>query len=125
MEFVQGTGADSERLWGRDLRLLVVDGEEFIRGVIRERMESEGFFVDEAQDGRQALAQLGKGGYSVLLTDIRMPEMDGIALLQEVSRKFPDMARIVMTAYAELDTAVAAMKNGAFDYLLKPFRLDG
>jgi len=124
MKFVQGIGADSEGLWGRDLRLLVVDDEEFIRGVIRERMEIEGFFVDEAQDGRQALAKLGKGGYSVLLTDIRMPEMDGIALLQEVSRRFPDMARIVMTAYAELDTAVAAMKNGAFDYILKPFRFD-
>ncbi|MGZ8428299.1 MAG: HD-GYP domain-containing protein [Candidatus Deferrimicrobiaceae bacterium] len=124
MKFVQGIGADSERLWGRDLRLLVVDDEEFIRTVIRERMEIEGFFVDEAQDGRQALAKLGMGGYSVLLTDIRMPEMDGIALLQEASRRFPDMARIVMTAYAELDTAVAAMKNGAFDYILKPFSFD-
>jgi len=124
MKFVQGIGADSERLWGRDLRLLVVDDEEFIRGVIRERMEIEGFFVDEAQDGRQALAKLGMGGFTVLLTDIRMPEMDGIALLQEVSRRFPDMARIVMTAYAEFDTAVAAMKNGAFDYILKPFSFD-
>lgn len=124
MKSVQGAVADPERLWGRDLRLLVVDDEEFIRTVIRERMEIEGFLVDEAQDGRQALAKLGMGGYSILLTDIRMPEMDGIALLQEASRRFPDTARIVMTAYAELETAVAAMKNGAFDYILKPFSFD-
>src|SRR4030043_1804519 len=64
------------------------------------------------------------GGYSVLLTDIRVPEMDGIALLQEASRRFPDTARGGMAAYADPATAVAAIKNGAFDYILKPFSFD-
>src|SRR3972149_10644230 len=124
MGFPKSSLAESERSWGRDVRLLVVDDEEFIRAIIRERMEIEGFSVDEAQNGRQALAKLGTGDYSVLLTDIRMPEMDGITLLREASHRFPDTAWIVMTAYAELETAVAAMKHGAFDYILKPFSFD-
>jgi len=115
---------EPEAPWGKDVRLLVVDDEEFIRSIIRERMEIEGFSVDEAQNGLQALAMLREGDYSVLLTDIRMPEMDGVALLREASRLFPDTARIVMTANAELETAVAALKNGAYDYILKPFSLD-
>ena len=114
---VAGTGT-------KDVRLLVVDDEEIIRSIIRERMEMEGFSVDEAQNGNHALAKLGAGSYSILLTDIRMPEMDGIALLREVSHRFPEMARIVMTAHAELETAVAALKNGAYDYILKPFSFD-
>ena len=124
MEFPKSPLAESEGSWGRGVRLLVVDDEEFIRAIIRERMEIEGFSVDEAQNGRQALAKLGTGDYSVLLTDIRMPEMDGITLLREASHRFPDTAWIVMTAYAELETAVAAMKHGAFDCILKPFSFD-
>lgn len=109
---------------GKDVRLLVVDDEKFIRSNIRERMEIEGFSVDEAQNGLHALAMLRDGDYSVLLTDIRMQEMDGVALLREASRLFPDTARIVMTAHAELETAVATLKNGAYDYILKPFSFD-
>lgn len=117
---IAGTGTS----WAKDVRLLVVDDEEFIRSIIRERLEIEGISVDEAQNGNHALAKLDTGSYSVLLTDIRMPEMDGVALLQEVSHRFPEMARIVMTAHAELETAIAALKNGAFDYILKPFSFD-
>lgn len=116
--------ANSDRSWGKDISLLIVDDEEFIRTIIRERLEIEGFSVDEAENGRQALKKLGTGSYSILLTDIRMPEMDGITLLREASRRHPDTARIVMTAYADLDTAVAALKNGALDYILKPFSFD-
>ncbi len=117
---IAGTGTS----WCKDVRVLVVDDEEFIRSIIRERLEIEGFSVDEAQNGNDALAKLGTGSYSILLTDIQMPEMDGITLLREVSRRFPEMARIVMTAHAELETAVAALKNGAYDYILKPFSFD-
>ncbi len=113
-----------DRPWGKGISLLVVDDEEFIRSIIRERLEIEGFSVDEAENGKQALGKLDTTSYSILLTDIRMPEMDGIALIQETSRKSPDTARIVMTAYADLETAVAALKNGALDYILKPFSFD-
>lgn len=124
MESRKDTLAKNEGAWGKDISLLIVDDEEFIRAIIRERLEIEGFSVDEAGDGRQALKKLGTGSYSIMLTDIRMPEMDGIALLQEASRRYPDTARIVMTAYADLETAVAALKNGALDYILKPFSFD-
>jgi putative two-component system response regulator len=116
--------AESGTPWGKDVRVLVVDDEEFIRSIIRERLEIEGFSVDEAQNGNQALSRLGECSYSILLTDLRMPEMDGVALLREVSHRFPEMSRIVMTAHAELETAVAALKNGACDYILKPFSFD-
>ena len=106
------------------MRLLVVDDDEFIRAVIRERLKIEGFSVDEAQNGKEALARLDKEDYSILLTDLRMPEMDGISLLQEVYCRFPDTARIVMTAHGQLETAVTALKTGAFDYILKPLNFD-
>ena len=105
-------------------RLLVVDDEEFIRLLVRERLEVAGFLVDEACNGEEALSRMSSRSYSVLLTDIRMPVMDGIALLREASARHPDTARIVMTAYAELATAVASLKAGAFDYLIKPFSFE-
>ena len=109
---------------GYGVKVLVVDDEASIRTIIRERLEIAGFTVEEAPDGRTALEKIGYGAYSVLLTDIRMPEMDGIALLREATRRSPDTAGIVMTAFAELDTAVAALKIGAFDYITKPFNFD-
>lgn len=92
MEFPKDIDGEPAQSWGRDVRLLVVDDEEFLRAVIRKRLEIEGFSVGEAQSGKEALAKLGKEDYSILLTDIRMPEMDGIVLLREVSRRFPDTA---------------------------------
>ena len=104
--------------------ILVVDDEEFIRTLVRERLELSGYSIGEASNGKDALAKLSAERYSVLLTDIRMPEMDGIALLKESASRYPDTAGIVMSAYAELDTAVAALKIGACDYITKPFNFD-
>ncbi len=105
-------------------RILVVDDEDFIRMLIRERLEMSGYVVDEACNGKAALEELQKNSYSVMLTDIRMPEMDGISLLRETAFRCPEMAGIVMSAYAELDTAVTALKMGACDYITKPFNFD-
>jgi putative two-component system response regulator len=105
-------------------RVLVVDDEDYIRTIVRERLEIAGFEVDEAPNGREALDLLGTRSYAVLLTDIRMPVMDGIALLREATRRSPEAAGIVMSAYAELDTAVSALKIGACDYITKPFNFD-
>jgi putative two-component system response regulator len=124
MEYPMDIDSERARSWGRDVRLLVVDDEEFLRAVISERLKIEGFSVDEAQNGKEALARLSEEDYSILLTDIRMPEMDGISLLREVSSRFPDTARIVMTAHGQLETAVTALKTGAFDYILKPVNFD-
>ena len=109
---------------GDGIKVLVVDDEASLRAVIKERLEISGFSVDEAPDGRVALEKIGAANYSVLLTDIRMPEIDGITLLREATRRSPDTAGIVMTGFAELDTAVAALKIGAFDYITKPFNFD-
>jgi putative two-component system response regulator len=104
--------------------ILVVDDEEFVRALVRERLEIAGYTIGEAHNGKDALAKLSDGGYSVLLTDIRMPEMDGIALLKESTSRYPETAGIVMSGHAELDTAVAALKIGACDYITKPFNFD-
>lgn len=104
--------------------ILVVDDEDFVRALVRERLEIAGYSIGEARNGKDALAKLSDGRYSVLLTDIRMPEMDGIALLKESTSRYPDTAGIVMSAHAELDTAVAALKIGACDYITKPFNFE-
>jgi response regulator RpfG family c-di-GMP phosphodiesterase len=107
------------------LRVLVVDDEEFLRSIVRERLEIAGYSVDEASNGNEALGMLEIGGpYDVLLTDIRMPVMDGITLLGEWGKRSPGTAGIVMSANAELDTAVHALKMGACDYITKPFNFD-
>jgi len=108
------------------IRVLVVDDEEFLRFIVRERLEQSGYIVDEACDGDDALGKLGNGNapYDVLLTDIRMPGMDGIALLGEWGKRCPATAGIVMSASTELDTAVSALKMGACDYITKPFNGD-
>lgn len=105
-------------------RILVVDDEDFIRTLVRERLSMAGYSVDEAPNGKVALEMLSKARYAVMLTDIRMPEMDGIALLREASLTSPETAGVVMSAYAELDTAVTALKMGACDYISKPFNFD-
>lgn len=106
-------------------RVLVVDDEDYIRSIVRERLEIAGFEVDEAANGKEALSLVESGiPYLVMLTDIRMPLMDGIALLRETTRRAPEIAGIVMSAYAELDTAVSALKMGACDYITKPFNFD-
>lgn len=107
------------------IRVLVVDDEEFLRSIVRERLEIAGYSVEEASNGSEALARLESSGpYSVLLTDLRMPVMDGITLLGEWGKRAPGTAGIVMSANAELDTAVQALKMGACDYITKPFNFD-
>jgi putative two-component system response regulator len=107
------------------VRVLVVDDEEFLRCIVRERLEIAGYSVEEAADGNEALSMLEKRGpFNVLLTDIGMPVMDGIALLGESGKRFPGTAGIVMSANTELDTAVHALKMGACDYITKPFNFD-
>ena len=107
-----------------DKKILVVDDEIDIRELLVDILTEDGFQVETACNGRAALELLqSPRGFVVLITDIMMPEMNGIELVREARKVAPSVIPIVMTAFATLDTARAAVKEGAYDYVLKPFSL--
>ena len=101
-------------------RILIADDEEVLRKNLGEFLERAGYEVDAAADGEEALELVLAGDYSVLLTDIRMPRMDGISLLKRVVKERPETSVLIATAYASIESAVEALRHGAFDYVLKP-----
>jgi len=101
-------------------RVLVVDDERQQREILQMILESEGYAATTAANGSQALELLRAGAFDLVLTDLKMPGMNGIVLLQELQRAAPGSCVILMTAHGSIDTAVDAMKKGAFDYLTKP-----
>ena len=105
----------------KGFRILVVDDELIVRDSLKEWLEEEGFAVDMAASGQEALDQLTRQAYQLMLLDLKMPAMDGVEVLKKAKEAFPDLSVIMMTAYATVETAVEAMKIGAQDYLLKPF----
>jgi len=100
--------------------VLVVDDEEGLRDFIAEVLEDVGHDVTVAGDGAEAAGRLANRGFDLLITDLRMPRMDGMALLRRARAEQPEMEVIVLTAHGTVETAVEAMKLGAFDYLEKP-----
>jgi response regulator RpfG family c-di-GMP phosphodiesterase len=105
-------------------RILVVDDEKVIRDMLAEFLGSEGYYVRTAEDGTVAVKELAAGPFDVVISDLKMPKMGGIALLEEVSRAAPDALTVIMTGFGTVETAINAMKRGAYDYVLKPFKLD-
>ena len=106
------------------VRVLVVDDEPRQREIVGEILREEGHDVTLCASGPEALRRLEDEPAEILLTDLRMPEMSGVDLLREAKRRSPDLHVILMTAYATVSSAVEAMKDGAFDYLQKPFDKD-
>jgi len=102
-------------------RILVVEDDQVQRDVIADILTAADYIVCEAASAQEGLAILRSESFDMLLTDLRMSGMDGLALLREAKRIRPDIEAIVMTAYATVETAVTAMKEGAADYLQKPF----
>jgi DNA-binding NtrC family response regulator len=102
------------------IKILVVDDERGLCAGIQEALRREGYRVDAANDGRAALKLIGAGLYNLVLTDMKMPEMNGLALLHEAKEKSRDTLFILMTAYGTVESAVEAMKEGAYDYVTKP-----
>jgi DNA-binding NtrC family response regulator len=104
--------------------ILVVEDDLRTRESLRQAMTRAGYRTHAAADGAGALATLEKESIDVLLTDVKMPGLDGIALLERVRADFPDTIVIVLTAFGTVDLAVEAMKKGAYDFLTKPIHLD-
>jgi putative two-component system response regulator len=103
---------------------LIVDDEPHLRRVLVRLMKSEGFICEEAGSGREALEVLQQQPATLLLTDLHMPELDGIGLLNAVRERYPETAIVMITAVADVGTAVSCLSMGAMDYLTKPFHLD-
>jgi len=105
-------------------KILIVDDEEVIRHVLFRRLLQEGYSCTTANHGKEALSLYYKDNFSLIISDIKMPEMTGIELLQKVKAIDPKMKMIMVTAYPEIDLAVNAMKLGAYDFIIKPADLD-
>lgn len=105
-------------------KILIIDDEKAIRRTIKEILEFEKYVVDEAEDGQQGLDMALKGGYDVILSDIKMPKLDGMELLTKLMVQGTDSALIMMSGHGNIETAVDAVKKGAYDYLAKPIDLN-
>lgn len=104
--------------------ILVVDDEAAIRESLKDWLMEDGYRVALAIDGENAIAMVQESQYDVILLDLKMPGIDGLETMRRVKELSPDSGVLMMTAYASVDTAVQAMKEGAFDYLVKPFDPD-
>ncbi|MBV6520626.1 MAG: Cyclic di-GMP phosphodiesterase [Gemmatimonadaceae bacterium] len=106
------------------LHCLVVDDEPHLRRVLVRLMQTDGFSCDEAGNGVEALEQMATRPATLVVTDLHMPQMDGIELLRELRQRYPDTAVMMITAVADVGTAVNCLNVGAMDYLTKPFHLE-
>ena len=105
-------------------RILVVDDEENTRIGLSKLLSQEGFEVESAANGNDALELLGQRKVNLVISDINMPDMNGLAFLRELSRNFPSTSVIMITAYGGVESYLEAMNLGAYEYLHKPVRLD-
>jgi len=105
-------------------RILVVDDEPVVRESIYEWFTQGDYPIEMAADGPEAMQKLQESSWDILLTDVKMPGMDGLELQQKAKELDPDITVIVMTAYASVDSAMKAIKEGAYDYVTKPLDPD-
>ncbi len=104
-------------------RILVIDDEATIRLSLVEALTTEGYAVDAAETGEEALANCNRNSYDLLVTDLKLPGVNGLEILQALRNQQQDTPVIMMTAYGDVDTAVEAMRAGAYNFIQKPFKL--
>lgn len=105
-------------------RVLVVDDERVIREILTDFLTMEGYVVRAVEDGEAALRELERRPYNLVLSDLKMPGMGGLELLEQISERGLPVLTIIMTGFGTVETAISAMKKGAYDYLLKPFKIE-
>ena len=105
-------------------KILIVDDEKPIRDSLKMVLNEEGFAADVAGDGEEALLKIQENNYDIVISDIKMPKLDGMQLLESASKISPETFFIIMTAYASVKTAIDALRHGAFDYLIKPVEFE-
>ncbi len=118
---MQPLSREGDRTTSRERPVLVVDDEPSMRLALTESLQRIGYDVTEAADGREALVRLDQCKPWLVLTDMKMPRMSGLDVVKEIKKRAPGTLVVIMTAYGTIETAIEAMKNGASDYLLKPF----
>jgi DNA-binding NtrC family response regulator len=101
-------------------RILVVDDEPVVRESLLNWFAEDGYPIEMADSGYEALQKMKESNWDILLTDVKMPGMDGLELQQQVKKLAPEVTVIIMTAYASVDSAMQAIKEGAYDYVTKP-----
>lgn len=105
-------------------KILIAEDEKAIRDSLKMILEEEGFEVDTAADGKEALEKITETTFDLVITDIKMPNIDGITLIEKGSEISPDTFFIIITAYASVKTAIDALRHGAYDYLIKPLEFE-
>lgn len=106
----------------KDVSILVVDDEEMLRDILARILVKEGYTIDMAEDGEDALEKLRNKRYNLLILDIKMPRMNGFELLKIARKEYPDIGVIMMTAYDDTYTVKDALLLGADEYITKPFK---
>ena len=105
-------------------RILIIEDDKRLREILKKILDRKGFRVDLATNGSEGIARIKQDFYDMALTDLKMPGMDGIEVLRAIKKISPKTYVIIMTAYGTIDSAVEAMRNGAFDYVTKPFKTE-
>jgi DNA-binding NtrC family response regulator len=104
-------------------RIIVIDDDEGIRKVVAEALKSEGYLVDTASSGKEAVEKSRSNFYNLALIDIRLPDMEGTRLLTSMKETTPEMIKIILTGYPGLQNAIDALNKGAHGYLVKPINM--
>ncbi len=105
-------------------KILIIEDEEIVRETLAENVKEKGFFVESAENASSAIEMIKRFHYDILLVDYRLPDMNGLALIKEALMISKDAVPIVVTGYSSVETAVDAMRMGAYDYLLKPVDIE-
>ncbi len=106
------------------IRVLIVDDEKEFRQLFVKRFSLRNLDVDSAGSGKEALEALGRKTFDVVVLDVRMPGMDGIETLKEIKKRHPGIEVIMLTGHGSVKSGIEGMSHGAFDYVLKPFKID-